>query len=84
LSYEVIFSEEFAKQLKKIKKKDSQLLQRIKKKILQIKENPLHYKPLRNVLKGFRRAHVDPFVMIFEVKEKKIIFYYVKHHDYSY
>jgi hypothetical protein len=40
----------------KIKKKDKLLFERVSKKILEIVGNPLHYKPLRNVSKGKRRA----------------------------
>ncbi|PIZ52735.1 addiction module toxin RelE, partial [Candidatus Woesearchaeota archaeon CG_4_10_14_0_2_um_filter_33_10] len=37
-----------------------------------------------NVLKGNRRAHLDPFIIIFDVKEDLIAVHYVKNHDKSY
>ena len=74
----------FEKQLKKIKKKDKILFSRLILKLKDIKSNPGHYKPLKNVLKGFRRAHVDPFVIIFDVCENVVTVHYVKHHDEAY
>ena len=54
------------------------------KKIKEIKKNPEHYKPLKNVLKGNRRAHLDPFIIIFNIEANLITFHYVKHHDQAY
>jgi len=68
----------------KIKKKDRVLYERLMKKIAQIAEKPEHYKPLRGDLAGKRRTHMDPFVLIFEVKGDLITFHYVKHHDKAY
>ncbi len=53
--------------LKKIKKKNVLLFQRIQKKIAEIVEDPTHYKPLRYDMKNIRRVHFDPFVLIFSV-----------------
>ena len=76
--------QEFEKQLKKIKKKNLVLFKKLINKLKDIKKNPEHYKPLRNVLKGLRRVHLNPFVIIFDVKEDLITIHYVKHHDKSY
>ncbi len=84
MEYRIQFTPSFEKQLKKIKKKDNLLFQRVAKKIKEIKHNPEHYKPLRNVLKGMRRAHLDPFVIVFEIEEDLITLHYVKHHDDAY
>ncbi|PKK85374.1 MAG: hypothetical protein CVT48_05615 [Thermoplasmata archaeon HGW-Thermoplasmata-1] len=53
------------------------------KKISEIIENPEHYKPLRHGMKGIRRAHIDPFVLTFEVmgNEKHVVFLDFDHHD---
>lgn len=67
-SYDVRFTPTFEKQLKKIKQKDKVLFERLTKKIKEIRENPHHYKPLRNLLKGTRRAHLDPFIIIFSIE----------------
>lgn len=82
--YEIIFTDLFKNQFKKIEKKDKLLIKRIKNKIKEIKTNPLHYKPLKNKLKGFRRVHVNSFVILFEVEENVIIFREIEHHDDAY
>ena len=47
------FSLEFEISIKKLKKKDKLLFTKIQKKLIEIVQNPEHYKPLRNVLAGF-------------------------------
>lgn len=84
MKYRVNFTPFFEKQLKKLKKKDKVLFERLTKKINEIKNNPEHYKPLKNILKGNRRAHLDPFIIIFEIEQDLIILHYVKHHDSAY
>jgi len=84
MKYEIIFSPSFKKQLKKTKKKNNILFIRLTKKIKEISINPEHYKPLKNELRGKRRAHLDPFVIVFEIKKDLIIIHYVKHHDEAY
>jgi addiction module RelE/StbE family toxin len=84
MGYLLQFTPSFEKQLKKIKQKDVVLFERLGRKLMEIRRNPEHYKPLSNVLKGCRRAHVDPFVIIFEIKGEIIIVHYVKHHDLAY
>lgn len=82
--YEAIFSEEFKKQLKKLKNKDIIMFERLQKKIKQILLEPTHLKHLKNILKGKQRVQLGPFVLKFEVKENKIYFITIKHHDYAY
>lgn len=84
MEYQIKFTPFFEKQLKKLKKKDKALFERLTKKLKEIRKNPEHYKPLRNVLKGQRRAHLDPFVIIFELKDELVTVHYVKHHDSAY
>lgn len=74
---------ELVKKLKKIKKKDSLLFMRIQKKIFEIIENPIHYKPLKYSMKNIRRVHFDPFVLTFTVneEEKLVEFLDFAHHD---
>jgi mRNA-degrading endonuclease RelE of RelBE toxin-antitoxin system len=74
----------FEKQLIKLKKKDKALFERLTKKLKELKQNPEHYKPLRNELKGNRATHLDPFVIVFEVKGDVITVHYMKHHDKAY
>lgn len=82
--HEAIFSEEFKKQLKKIKKKDRVLYERLEKKIRAISTEPTHLKHLRNILKGQQRVQLGPFVLRFELKANKIYFVTLTHHDYAY
>jgi YafQ family addiction module toxin component len=84
MSYQIKFTPFFEKQLKKIKKKDKVLFERLCKKLKEIRVNPEHYKPLKNKLKGNRRAHIDPFIIIFEIQNELVIIHYVKHHDNAY
>lgn len=84
MGYKVRFTPTFENQLRKIKKKDKILFKRLTVKIKQILKNPEHYKPLKNILKGFRRSHIDPFVIIFDIQGEIVTFYYVKHHDDAY
>ena len=82
--YEAVFSDEFKKQLKKIKNKDKIMYQRLQNKIKQILLEPGHLKHLRNVLKDEQRVQLGPFVLRFEVKENKIYFITFIHHDSAY
>ena len=82
--YEAVFSEEFRKQLKKLKKKDKSLYERLKKKIKNILIEPQHIKHLRNVLKGEQRVHLGAFVLRFKTEENKIYFITLRHHDSAY
>jgi len=84
MEYQLQFTPFFEKQLRKLKHKDKVLIERLAKKLKEIRQNPEHYKPLTGDLKGTRRAHLDPFVIIFEVKADLIIVHYVKHHDEAY
>lgn len=82
--YEAVFSEEFKKQLKKIKNKDIVLYERLDKKIRAILLEPTHLKHLRNVLQGQQRVQLGSFVLKFEAKENKVYFITITHHDYAY
>lgn len=82
--YEAVFSDEFKKQLKKIKKKDNSLYERLEKKIKDILIEPTHLKHLRNVLKGQQRVQLGSFVLKFSQEEEKIFFITLEHHDKAY
>lgn len=75
---------EFEKGIKKIKKKDRVLFERICKKIEEILECPEVYKPLRYKLKGLRRVHIGSFVVIFQITGDVVEFLVVDHHDMAY
>lgn len=84
MPYQYEFSDDFDDAITKIKKKDRLLGERISKKIMEIIENPFHYKPLSNVLKGKRRVHVGHFVIIFEIVKLTVKFIKFEHHDKAY
>ena len=58
----------------------------VDKKISQIREMPLHFKPLRAPLQGVRRVHIGPFVLLFEPDEERKVVRLVRlaHHDEAY
>ena len=70
----------------KLAKKDKEQMRRVESKILQILEDPHHYKPLRKPLDGFRRAQVGSFVITFRIDEDKhsVVIVDYDHHDYIY
>ena len=82
--YKSTFTKEFLKVLKKIKRKDIATFERLESKIGDIIEQPTRYKPLKGELKGLRRAHVRPFVVVFRVDGDTVVFISFKHHDKSY
>lgn len=78
------FSDEFEKSMNKLKKKDKALFQQIQKKLIELIDNPEHYKPLRNVLAGFRRIHFGSFVLIYKVEGETVRIISLDHHDGAY
>ncbi|KKQ35782.1 MAG: Addiction module toxin, RelE/StbE family [Candidatus Nomurabacteria bacterium GW2011_GWB1_37_5] len=77
----ISFSFNFENILHKISKKDKSTFKEIEKQILKIFNNPLIGKPLRNVLKNYRRVHIDSFVLLYRINEEEIIFVDYDHHD---
>lgn len=84
MTYTIEFSDEFDKSMKKLKKKDKVLFEYIQKKLIQIVENPDHFKPLRNVLAGYRRIHFGSFVLIYKIEGEIIRIISLDHHDHAY
>lgn len=86
MTYQVITTPDFEKSTKSLFKKDPVLYDRFKKAALSIRENPECGKPLRNVLKGYRRVHVGSFVLIYEVDNTNEIITLLSfiHHDKAY
>ena len=77
----VIFSTEFEKILKSLKKKKPQIFKQVEKKIIKIISNPVVGKPLRNVLRNYRGIHINPFVLLSELKDNEIRHLNFNHHD---
>ena len=58
------------------------LFQKLRKQIEKIVENPVFGKPLRNVLRNYRRVHVDDsFVLVYEIYQYSIQLIDFDHHD---
>jgi mRNA-degrading endonuclease RelE of RelBE toxin-antitoxin system len=66
--YYIEFTDQFKKIYRKLKSKP-ELKKRLQRKILEIQQDPHHYKNLRNDLKGRQRVRIDSHVLIFEVIE---------------
>jgi len=84
MGYAIEFSEEFEKSMKKLKKKDNVAFEQIQKKLIEIVENPEHYKPLRNILAGYRRLHFGSFVLIYTIEGNIVRIISLDHHDKAY
>ena len=68
---EIIFSEDFKKEFKKIKEKGMRL--KIIKQIKKLSEKPKSGKPLKYNLKNHRSLKIPPFRLIYRLEEDKII-----------
>lgn len=84
MTFEITFSKEFEKSMKKLKKKDKQMFERIKKKTIEIIENPKRFKQLKNVLAGYHRIHFGSFVLVFKIEKNIIYIISLDHHDKAY
>ena len=82
--YQIEFSVQFEKSMKKLKKKDKVLFEQIQKKLIDLVQNPDHYKPLKNILAGYRRIHFDSFVLIYKIERDIVRIISLDYHDQSY
>jgi len=72
---------EFDGQFLKLIRKNKALEARLLKKIRQILDNPSIGTPKRHQLRRARGSHVDPYVIVYVVKDDIITFLCVDHHD---
>ena len=84
MAYIIEFSSQFEKSIKKLKKKDKILFNQIQKKLIDIIQDPEHYKTLGNVLAGYRRIHFGPFVLIYKIENNIVRIISLDHHDKAY
>ncbi len=68
---EIIFSDDFRKEFKKIKDKTTRL--KIIKQLRKLSESPGAGKPLKYDLKNHRTVRVSPFRIIYRIEQDKII-----------
>jgi YafQ family addiction module toxin component len=84
MSYTIEFSSQFEKSMNKLKKRDKVLFEQIQRKLIDLVQYPEHYKPLKNILAGYRRLHFGPFVLIYKIEGNIIRIISLDHHDKSY
>lgn len=68
---EIIFSDEFRRDFKKIKNKSTRL--KIIKQLRKLSESPDAGKPLKSNLKNHRSIRIAPFRIIYRIEQSKII-----------
>jgi len=80
--YKLEISDKPKKIFFKLLRRNPAQLEIIDKKILEIRENPFHYKPLRGDMKGLRRIHIDKsFVLTYEIVDDTVRIIDYDHHD---
>ena len=84
MEYIVEFSSQFEKSMKKLEKKDKALFSQIQKKLIDIVQDPEHFKSLKNVLAGYRKLQFGPFVLVFKIEGNVVRIITLDHHDKAY
>lgn len=79
--YTFVFDDAFDRSLRILKRKKPSLFKKVSAQIEKIIRAPVLGKPLRNVLRNYRRVHVGSFVVIYEIKDTEIRFLDFDHHD---
>lgn len=81
--YAIANSPKIDKVFKKLERKNPKQLAAIIEKLKKVSEDPHRFKPLSNIMKGFRRIHFGSFVLVYSVDEKSktIILEDYDHHD---
>jgi len=79
--YKIVIPPEFERILKSLKKKKPTIFKNLEKQIIKIVREPALGKPLRNVLRNYRRIHVNSFVLIYEIYNNEIRLIDFDHHD---
>jgi len=87
MPYSLELRKHVEKEFERISKKSPIEEEAIKKKLIEILENPQRFKPLRKPMHGWWRVHiVKSFVMIYSIDEtrKVVIIEDYTHHDDAY
>lgn len=86
MGYALEINERVDKEFRKLEKRDKGRLRSIRKKLLQILEDPYRFKPLSNEMRGLKRVHIGSYVLIYEIveKEKVVLLLDYGHHDHIY
>lgn len=80
----IIYSSEVEDALKKLKKRNKDIFDRIENQIIKILREPNIGKPLRYALRNRRRVHIGSFVLIYEFHQGELRFIDFDHHDIIY
>ena len=81
--YELDIQEKVQRIFRKLAKKDPVAHTAMQNKVLDILQEPHHFKPLGNVMSGKRRVHFGSFVLVFSIDEgrKTVVLEDYDHHD---
>ena len=79
--FTVVISDNLDKILKKLKRKNPQIVIEIKSQIFKIIKFPEIGKPLRYNMKNSRRVHIGSFVLVYKIINNEIHFLDFDHHD---
>lgn len=79
--YILVVHPKFERILKSLKHKKPVFLRGLEKQIQKILKEPTIGKPLRNVLRNYRRIHIGSFVLIYEIHQREIRLLDFDHHD---
>ncbi len=77
----IIFSESFKKDYKKINK---DLRIKILKQIKKLTQNPHVGKPLRKPLHGYRSIRIKPYRVLYTFSKDEIVIHIIEHRDHVY
>ncbi len=72
---------EFERILKSFKKKKPDLFIRLGDSLEKILRKPKLGKPLRNVLRNYRRVHIGSYVLVYEIRDVEVRPLDFDHHD---
>ncbi len=86
MTWSLEVSAEFEEDYRRHCARNAGLRRAVDRKVAQVLETTLHYKPLRAPLEGVRRVHVGPFVLLFEPDEgrRAVRLLRFAHHDEAY
>lgn len=83
----LLVTDEFARSYRKLCGRNKTFKEAVDKKVVQIRTDPMRFKPLRKPLQGYRRVHVQgSFVLVYQVhkKAKVVRLQRLAHHEEAY
>lgn len=84
--YSLEVKESVDRTFRRLAKKDRKRLGAVEKKVQAILEDPHVFKPLRAPMQNMRRVHIGPFVLVYEIDERRktVVLVDFEHHDFVY